>query len=350
LRRAASYGPPPIAMAVRPLERDIIPGRAVLERRTINIEDLAAAVETEFPAHKESQIHTGTRSVLVTPLVRRDVGIGVIVVRRTEVRPFTEAQTSLLQTFADQAVIAIEHVRLFTELEARNHELTQALDQQTATSEILRVISSSPTSVEAVFDTILANALRLCETPTGGVFTFDGHAFHLAAAAHWAEEFLAALRGAVIVPGPETPLRRVGLSLETSHVADIFSDPSFSPPDAYRREGMRTSLAVPMLKEGRLIGALTFHRREVRPFTEAQIALIKIFADQAVIAIENVRLFKELEARNRDLTEALEQQTATAEILRVISASPTDVGPVFQAIARSATSLCDARFGTVFRF
>ncbi len=169
--------------------------------------------------------------------------------------------------------------------------LSEALEQQTATSEILRVISSSPTSVEAVFDTILASALRLCDTPTGGIFTFDGRAFHIAAAAHWSDEFLAALREAVILPGPETPLRRVGLNLEMSHVADIFSDPSFSPPETYRLEGMRTSLAVPMLKEGRLVGALTFHRREVRPFTEAQIALIKIFADQAVIAIENVRLF-----------------------------------------------------------
>src|SRR5690242_7527838 len=228
--------------------------------------------------------------------------------------------------------------------------LGEALEQQTATSEILRVISSSPTSVDAVFDTILANALRLCETPTGGVFTFDGQAFHLAAAAHWSDEFLAALQEAVIGPGPETPLRRVGLSLEVSHVADIFSDPSFSPPAPYRLEGMRTSLAVPMLKEGRLIGALTFHRREVRPFTEQQIALIKTFADQAVIAVENVRLFKELQAKNANLTESLEQQTATAEILRVISQSPTEVQPVFDTIVASAVRLCNARMGAVFRF
>ncbi len=227
--------------------------------------------------------------------------------------------------------------------------LSEALEQQTATSEILRVISSSPTSVEAVFDTILASALRLCDTPTGGIFTFDGRAFHIAAAAHWSDEFLAALREAVILPGPETPLRRVGLNLEMSHVADIFSDPSFSPPETYRLEGMRTSLAVPMLKEGRLVGALTFHRREVRPFTEAQIALIKIFADQAVIAIENVRLFKELEARNGELTTALDRQTATADVLRIIAQSPTELQPVLDAIATSAVRLCAASDAVIER-
>src|SRR4030095_3459219 len=152
-----------------------------------------------------------------------------------EVAPFSDKQIGLLKTFADQAVIAIENVRLFTELQEKNKALTDAheqvsdaLERHTATSEILRVISSSPTSVEAVFDTILANALRLCETPTGGIFTFDGRAFHLAAAAHWSDEFLAALREAAIVPGPETPLRRVGITLEGSHVSDIFGDSSFT--------------------------------------------------------------------------------------------------------------------------
>ena len=337
----------------RPVSEDNAAGRAVLRRMVAQIPDVL-----EDPTHgvRGVALAANYRSAVAVPMLRHGQPIGAIVVARSAVGSFPERQIELLKTFADQAVIAIENVRLFTELQEKNKALTEAhaqvtesLEQQTATSEILRVISSSPTSVEAVFDTILANALRLCETPTGGVFTFDGRAFHLAAAAHWSDEFLAALREAAIVPGPETPLRRVGITLEVSHVADIFGDPSFSPAAAYRLEGMRTSLAVPMLKEGRLIGALTFHRREVRPFTEAQIALIKIFADQAVIAIENVRLFKELEARNRDLTEALDQQTATSEILRVISSSPTDVQPVLDTVVASAARFCGAYDVTLFR-
>jgi GAF domain-containing protein/anti-sigma regulatory factor (Ser/Thr protein kinase) len=337
------------AYPMRP-NRGQLAGRATLDRAVVHIPDVALDPEYVGAA-------LGNRATLSVPMLRQGMPIGTITIGRFEPLPFSDQQIELLQTFADQAVIAIENVRLFKELQEKNRALTQAhgqvteaLEQQTVTAEILRAISSSPTSVEAVFDTILASALRLCDTPTGGIFTFDGRAFHLAAAAHWSDEFRAALREAVILPGPETPLRRVGLNLEMSHVADIFSDPSFSPPETYRLEGMRTSLAVPMLKEGRLVGALTFHRREVRPFTEAQIALIKIFADQAVIAIENVRLFKELEARNRDLTTALDRQTATSEILRVISSSPTDVQPVFDAIVRNAVPLCGALYGLIWRY
>ncbi len=233
----------------------------------------------------------------------------------------------------------------------------EALERQTATSEILRVISQSPADVQPVFDTILANALRLCEANNGGIFTFDGQGFRMAAVVELSDEFRAYLQEAVILPGPETPLRRVGLEPRISHVADILADPSFSPPEVYRREGMRTSLAVPMLKEGRLVGALAFHRRHVRPFSDKQIALLDTFADQAVIAIENVRLFTELQEKNQALTQAhaqvmesLDQQTATSEILRVIASSPTDVQPVFDTIARSAATLCDGLFSVLYRF
>jgi signal transduction histidine kinase len=228
--------------------------------------------------------------------------------------------------------------------------LNEAVEQQQATNEILQVIANSPADVQPVLNTILAKALRLCEAHNGGIFTFDGHGFRMAAVVEVSDEFRSYLRDAVILPGPETPLRRVGLEPRVSHVADILADRSFSPPEAYRREGMRTSLAVPMLKEGRLVGALAFHRRHVRPFAEKQIELIRAFAGQAVIAIENVRLFNELQARNTELTAALDQQTATGEILGVISRSPTDVQPIFDAIVRSASRLCGGEYAIVTRY
>ena len=224
----------------------------------------------------------------------------------------------------------------------------EALEQQTATAEILRVISSSPTDVQPVFSAILANALRLCGADQGGVYTFDGHAFRVAAiSGKVTPEFRAGLASGPIPPGRETPLRRVALERRPIQVADIQNDPGYSPPTIYRAEGMRTTMAVPLLKEGELIGALTFHRREVRPFTEQQMSMVQTFADQAVIAIENVRLFTELQASNRDLTTALDQQTATGDILRVISQSQTDVQPVFQAILDSSKRLLGAFSVTV---
>jgi signal transduction histidine kinase len=227
--------------------------------------------------------------------------------------------------------------------------LAEALEQQTATAEILRVISSSPTDVQPVFSAILANALRLCGADQGGVFTFDGHAFRLAAiSGKVTPEFREALASEPIPPGCETPLRRVALERRLMQVADIQNDPGYSPPTIYRAEGMRTSMAVPLLKDGELIGALAFHRREVRPFTEQQMSMVETFADQAVIAIENVRLFTELEARNRDLSETLEQQTATAEILRVISTSPTNLQPVLDTLAASAARFCGSYDGSIF--
>jgi two-component system, NtrC family, sensor kinase len=228
---------------------------------------------------------------------------------------------------------------------------SEALEQQTATAEILRVISSSPTDVQPVFSAILANALRLCGADQGGVFTFDGHAFRVAAiSGKVTPEFCEALASEPIPPGRETPLRRVALERRAIQVADIQNDPGYSPPTIYRAEGMRTTMAVPLLKEGELIGALAFHRREVRPFTEQQISMVETFADQAVIAIENARLFTELQASNRELTTALDTQTATSDILGVISRSQADVQPVFEAIAENAARLVQAWSVTVLRW
>ena len=344
LRRVAHYGPIPATAVGEELTvtRALLPGRAILDRRTLHVHDLATEVETEFPEDKPYQQRFGTRTILVTPLFREGVPIGTIVIRRTEVRPFTDKQIALLKTFADQAVIAIENVRLFKELQDRNRQLTEALEQQTATSEILRVISSSPTDLQPVFQTILANAVRLCEAQNGAAFRFDGEVFRAVVWNNISPALSSYVQNTPIPPGRESALRRVGLEKRPVHIPDMLADPECIVPGPYIEEGMRTNLAVPLLKENDLIGAIAIHRREVRPFTETQIKLLETFASQAVIAIENVRLFQEL-------TEALERQTATSEILGVIASSPTDVQPVLDAVAENAARLCESQDAQIYR-
>ena len=327
-----------------PISRARVTTRSLIDRETIHVHDLALEVETEFPESKDPQKRFATRTILVMPLLREGNPIGLIAIRRTEVRPFSEKQIKLLETFANQAVIAIENVRLFKELEDRNRQLTEALEQQTATSEILRVISSSPTDVQPVFETILADAVRLCESHNGAIFKFDGEALHLAADYNTTPEFHAYQAFEPFRPGRESAVRRVGLELRPVHIPDVLADPELVAyrSEPYRQEGMRSVLAVPLLKETSLIGAIAIYRKEVRPFSEKQIALLETFADQAVIAIENVRLFQEL-------TESLEQQTATSEILGVIASSPTDIQPVLDVVAENAARLCDATDAAIWR-
>ena len=233
--------------------------------------------------------------------------IGAILIRRLEVRPFTDKQIALLKTFADQAVIAIENVRLFQELQARNRDVTEALEQQTATGEVLRVIASSPTDLQPVLDTLIANAAKLCSATMGHVRQFDGE-FHRVVA-HYGEspEMITALRENPLPPGPKIPAGQALLEGKSVQILDVQSDPRAHLALA-RSIGTRTLLMVPLLREGTPIGSLTIWRNFVEAFTERQIELVKIFADQAVVAIENVRLFRELK-------ESLEQQTATSEIL-----------------------------------
>ena len=333
-RDVAVYGSIPVPGPIR-ITRGTPVGRAIIERKTTHVHDLAAEIETDYPESKDRQEMSGTRTILVALLQREGIPIGTIVIRRTEVRPFTEKQIKLLETFADQAVIAIENVRLFQELQVRNRDLTEALEQQTATSEILRVISSSPTDLQPVFQTILANAIRLCEAQNGALFRFDGEAFRGVVWNNVSPALQAYVENTPIRPGRESALRRVGLERRPVHIPDMLADPECIVPDVYKEEGMRTSLAVPLLKENNLIGAIAIHRLEVRPFTDTHIKLVSTFADQAVIAIENVRLFQEL-------TEALEQQTATSEILGVIARSPTDIQPVLDTIAENAARVCGA--------
>ena len=328
-----------------PITRGSISGRAVVERQSIHVRDLAAENEDDYPIGRELQRRYGHRSCLATPLLREGEPLGVIALFRMEVDPFSEKQIALLRTFADQAVIAIENVRLFNELEARNRDLTEALERQTATSEILRVISQSPTDVQPVFDTIAKASMDLCRAESVNVFTFDGKLVHLAAFVNVDPDYVEAMRSFYPRPlGRDTAVLRAIQSRSVVVIPDVLADGDYVPVIGNRATAgrFRSILAVPLMRERNAIGGIAVGRPEPGPFPASQIALLQTFADQAVIAIENVRLFTELEARNRDLTEALEQQTVTSEILQVISRSPTDLQPVLDAVVESAARLCGA--------
>src|SRR4030095_3174369 len=340
LRLAAHYGPVVSGFGPeQPLIRGTIAGRAVIDRQTIHIHDLWAESETEFAVSINNARRLGHRTYLATPLLREGAPIGVILIRRKEVQPFSEKQVALLETFASQAVIAIENVRLFKELQERNRDLTEALEQQTATGEVLRVIASSPTELQPVLDTLITNAVKLAGATQGHMRQVDGELLRLVAHYNESSKEIATLEARPIPVNSEGLAGRILRERQPIHVPDVQAEAA----DQYvmgRRTGARTMVAVQLLRKGAGIGTITIWRDFVEPFTERQIDLVKTFADQAVIAIENVRLFQELEARNRDLIEALDQQTATSEILRVIASSPTDLQPVLDAIVASASRVC----------
>ncbi len=350
LRVAAHHGPIPIRWRAdpRPINRGWVSGRAVADRQPVHVHDLAAS-GAEFPLGQADAVESGHRTTLAVPLLREDEAIGVILIRRLEVRPFTDKQVALLKTFADQAVIAIENVRLFKELEARNSELRVALEQQTATSELLKVIGRSTFDLQPVFETLAVNAVRLCEAKRGVILRFDGQLLRFAVGHNVSPELREFFEQHPIAPGRESNSGRAALERRTIHNHDVLADPEYAYGGT-RVDPYRTVLAVPMVRADELLGVIIIYRHEVRPFSDTQVALMETFADQAAIAIENARLLTELQTKNADLTEALEQQTATAEILRVISSSPTDVQPVFNSIVASAVRLCNARMGALYRF
>jgi len=351
----ANYGSAPEAMAVararfpRPLDMDSVPGMVILTRSVVHVPDTDEP--SAVPLVREAGRLLGFRSTVSVPMLREGEAIGSINVARREPGRFAAAEVELLKTFADQAVIAIENVRLFNELKDKNGALADALDQQTATAEILRIISSSPIDLQPVFDTVVRNAVKLCGAAFGGLHRLDGDRITLEAQYGVPADELAILQRDVF-PIPlsrESATGRAILDRAVAHIPDIRQDQEFRTPRVKTMQDYRTILAVPMVREGLPIGALALWRPEVRPFSETEIGLVQTFADQAVIAIENVRLFTELEARNHDLTEALEQQTATSEVLRVISASPTDLQPVLDAVVKSAARFCSADDASIFR-
>src|SRR5262249_5464420 len=256
----------------------------------------------------------GARTLLLVPMLREQELVGTIGIYRTEVRPFSDKQVDLLQNFARQAVIAIENTRLL-------NELRESLQQQTATGDVLKVISRSTFNLQAVLDALVQSAARLCDADRALIYRFDGEFLRLAAFYNASPELREFLERNPISPGRQSTSARAALERRTVHIPDAQADPEFTY-GARHVDPIRSTLAVPMLKGDGLLGVIGIYRLEVKPFTDNQITLVETFADQAVIAIENVRLFDEVQARTRELSESLEQQTATSDVLRVISSSP----------------------------
>jgi len=340
---AATYNSPPALIEERARAPYISkagspPDRMVRTKSAVHIVDLASS---EFYLSGEPRAVTGVelggvRTLLLVPMLKDNEVVGHFAIFRQEVRPFTERQIELVKNFAAQAVIAIENTRLFNELRQRTDDLSESLEQQTATSEVLKVISSSPGELEPVFNAMLANATRICGATIGTLYLCEGANFRGVALHHTKQSYVDWWRRNPVVDverNPGIPLARLARTKQTVHIPDLRADQSYIEKNdrivtVVEVAGVRTFVSVPMLKEGELVGAINLYRQEVRPFTDKQIELVQNFAAQAVIAIENTRLLNELRQRTGDLSEALEQQTATSEVLSIISSSPGELEPV----------------------
>jgi two-component system, NtrC family, sensor kinase len=324
-------------------DRSDLAGRSILTGVAVHVPDVLADPDYDH----QMALSGNWRAVLSVPMMHHGKPIGMIAVSKSKPIPFSDREIDLLNTFADQAVIAIENVRLFDEVQARARDQAESLQQQTATAEVLKVISRSVFDLQPVLKTLVESAARLCEADNAFVYQRDASVFRLAATYGFSADYEAFMKQQPVQPGRGTLIGRTTLEASIVHIPDALADPEYSWQESQARGGYRTMLGIPMLREGFPIGVFAMTRSTVKPFTDKQIPLLQTFADQAVIAIENARLFNELQTKTRELTEALEQQTATAEVLSVISSSTGNLAPVFDAMLRKAMELCGANFGVL---
>jgi two-component system, NtrC family, sensor kinase len=351
----ATYGAPPAYVEylrrAGPFRADarVGIGRLAQTRQTYEVADVAAQ-----PTHNDKlRVATidlaGARTVLGVPMLKDGKVVGSIVIYRREVQPFTEKQVALVENFAAQAVIAIENTRLLNELRQRTADLTESLEQQTATAEVLGVISRSKFELQPILQSVVDTAMRLCRADQAIIYRPQSGTYRFAAGHSTVPEYLEIEKQTTIVPGHGTVVGRAALTRQVARVDDPLADPLYEKKDDARVGGVRSMIGVPLMRDGEPIGVIGLARNRVEPFTDHEIELVTMFADQAVIAIENVRLFEAEQQRTRELTESLQQQSATADVLKVISRSPFDLQTVLDTLVESAARLCDADSAAIHR-